>query len=346
MKTFLVKAMLMVSDIVGLNWVFRLVNAKKLRIVMYHGIADSELPTFYWTQLPLREFKLQMNILRESYTPISSESLTNDMSGGLNYPSNAVVVTFDDGYENLFRNAWEVLKEKKMPATIFVVTGLSETKAIIWTDVIYTMFIKYFDRDIDLSMHDLQIYPKCIDLDERIEAVEQLKTSLKSFPEEKRKAVIMHLLEKYPLREDEYFDELRLLSVGQIMELSKSREIQIASHSHNHPILSTLSPELQADEIEASVEALASWGIPKASIFAYPNGRPQDFDEDTTSILKSNGIAIAVTTVEGFNDAASDPYRLKRIAVGADTDTWEFKARLSGLYGFVSSILNVVVNVK
>lgn len=37
--------------------------------------------------------------------------------------SNAVALTFDDGFENFATNAWPLLREHRFPATLFVVTG-------------------------------------------------------------------------------------------------------------------------------------------------------------------------------------------------------------------------------
>ena len=44
-------------------------------------------------------------------------------------PRNAFVLTFDDGYECVYTNAWPILKELQIPATIFVITGLLDTNA-------------------------------------------------------------------------------------------------------------------------------------------------------------------------------------------------------------------------
>ena len=38
-------------------------------------------------------------------------------------PARVFVVTFDDGYENVYRHAWPILKELSVPATVFVVTS-------------------------------------------------------------------------------------------------------------------------------------------------------------------------------------------------------------------------------
>lgn len=341
MKDCLIKTLFIALDVLGINFVFRLLNAKRLRVLMYHGVTSETMSTFYWTQLSLRKFRTQMEILKKRYNVISAASMVSGQSDEITYPNHSVIVTFDDGYENVFTEARKVLHGLELPATIFVVTELSQSGQIIWTDLLYTIFITHFDTEIDLTGFGLKIHPKCSDRNMRAESVEQVKTALKSYSEKDRQAVMDHLSTIYPLNKSDYLGALRLMSVEQIVELSKSGGIQIASHSHHHPILSTLSLEQQSSEIDMSVSILSSWQLPKSHIFAYPNGRPQDFNEHTISALKSAGIRAAVTTVDGFYDPADGPYRIRRIPIGADMNSWEYRARLSGLYYFLLKIAGI-----
>ena len=43
-------------------------------------------------------------------------------------PSNVFAVTFDDGYENNYRNAWPILRDLHVPATIFLATKYLDSK--------------------------------------------------------------------------------------------------------------------------------------------------------------------------------------------------------------------------
>jgi len=234
-----------ICDILGLNILFRRIYSKKIRILMYHGVTAEKLPSFYWTQLPLTKFKAQMAILKKKYNVISFPSLLAEDMGGFNCSKDSVIITFDDGYKNIYYEAWPVLKELQFPATIFIVTNISKSENIIWTDLLYNMLIKKNVSEIDLSKFNLDKYLEDSNYNKKAIAIKNLKTKLKSFSEEDRNTVINYLLNMYPISEKEYFDIFKLLSVEQIKELSKSNVIQIASHTHNHPILSTLSPEKQ-----------------------------------------------------------------------------------------------------
>ena len=66
-------------------------------------------------------------------------------------------------------------------------------------------------------------------------------------------------------------------------------------------------------------------------VFAYPNGRAIDFDERAKVAVEAAGIPFALTTEQGLNDRAADPYALKRVCVGADLPLHRFRLLVAGL---------------
>ena len=80
-----------------------------LVIVTYHPVT-----AFHATQ-----FAKQMNTLLKMGSPISlGDDITTILKRGYN-----IAVTFDDAYQSVLKNALPVLREKNIPATIFVPTG-------------------------------------------------------------------------------------------------------------------------------------------------------------------------------------------------------------------------------
>ena len=60
--------------------------------------------------------------------------------------------------------------------------------------------------------------------------------------------------------------------------------------------------------------------------FAYPSGRPQDYNSDIKEIVKEEGFACAVSTVRGQNHAGDDLFDLKRMGYW-DQDSGMFGLR-------------------
>ncbi|MCA2331193.1 polysaccharide deacetylase family protein, partial [Mycobacterium avium] len=65
-------------------------------------------------------------------------------------------------------------------------------------------------------------------------------------------------------------------------------------------------------------------------VFAYPNGRLQDFDERAKDVLRARGVRWALSTAPGFADRSCDPLALPRLAVGGDASLNYFKLLVSG----------------
>ncbi|MEA3489785.1 MAG: polysaccharide deacetylase family protein [Candidatus Omnitrophota bacterium] len=95
-------------------------------ILMYHAVRDDRSSTLNVTP---ENFSRQMAFLRESgYSVISLDDLVRHIRKGRRFVPGAVVITFDDGYEDNYFHAFPVLKKYDMPATIFLITGYTGTR--------------------------------------------------------------------------------------------------------------------------------------------------------------------------------------------------------------------------
>jgi peptidoglycan/xylan/chitin deacetylase (PgdA/CDA1 family) len=95
---------------------------EKVIVFMYHHIAESEAGEEV-TITPAK-FESHLKILKENkYQVISIEDYVHFLKEGKAVPPNAVVITFDDGYESYYRYAYHLLKKYGYTATNFVVTS-------------------------------------------------------------------------------------------------------------------------------------------------------------------------------------------------------------------------------
>ncbi|MEZ4379100.1 MAG: polysaccharide deacetylase family protein [Gemmatimonadales bacterium] len=85
-------------------------------ILMYHAIAEAPGPT----SIPPVVFRAQMEALAASGRPVVPlEAL---LAGFGAVPPGAVVITFDDGFVDFATEAWPVLRDLALPATVFLPT--------------------------------------------------------------------------------------------------------------------------------------------------------------------------------------------------------------------------------
>lgn len=99
---------------------------KKVSILMYHQVGEFARPSAHRaTFCHIRRFRSQMAYLhRFGYKVISLEDALDGLFGNGSLPGHAVVITFDDGYQNFRDYAFPVLRQYGFPATVFLVSGL------------------------------------------------------------------------------------------------------------------------------------------------------------------------------------------------------------------------------
>lgn len=331
MKSLLIRIVLFLADIFGLNRLFRSMNSDKIRILMYHGVSDIRLPSFYWTLLDRNVFLSQMAYISKKYNVVGPENIYADG----NEVKDRVVITFDDGLLNNYTTVLPILKEYDMPAVCFVLPLLSAKNEMMWTDKLYAVLIEDKNNILDLSKFSLGIYELESDPGKHAGAIKNLISKLKTIPNDKRSEILEYIFNDVAPGNVKDLGVFGLMSPARIKELSETGDFSIGAHTNTHPILSTMSSSEQEKEIKGGIDKLAEWGISTIPVFAYPNGRTEDFNEETVKILEKYNFKAALTTIDGLHDPADDKYRIKRINIGADAGKWEFRARLSGLYYFL-----------
>jgi peptidoglycan/xylan/chitin deacetylase (PgdA/CDA1 family) len=89
-------------------------------VLNYHGVSDHiQNPLM----LHVKEFDKQIAYLhREGYHTITPQQLLAHLKTGAPLPSKPILITFDDGYRNVYENACPILKKYGMTATFFIIT--------------------------------------------------------------------------------------------------------------------------------------------------------------------------------------------------------------------------------
>ena len=88
-------------------------------ILVYHSVSDNKSP---YSISPER-FKRQFKYLFDNYSIISLDEIVSFVKGEKNVPKKSVCITFDDGFESVYKVAYPLFKENKCPFTVFLTTG-------------------------------------------------------------------------------------------------------------------------------------------------------------------------------------------------------------------------------
>jgi hypothetical protein len=115
-------------------------------------------------------------------------------------------------------------------------------------------------------------------------------------------------------------------------------QITFGSHTHTHPIMATLDEEKANFELAESGRLIEERLGTPCRLFSYPNGTATDFGPREQRLLQCYGYSVAVSQIDGFNDAATDLTRLRRINVGRNENLSFFIAKISGVWSLLKRL--------
>lgn len=116
-------AVMIVLLLAGAGFVFWLFarEANGVPILVYHRVNDTDTNP---TTLKVADFEAQMKFLADNgYHVIAPDDLLDAWESGKTLPANPIVLTFDDGHEDLYKNVFPILQKYNMRATVFLVTN-------------------------------------------------------------------------------------------------------------------------------------------------------------------------------------------------------------------------------
>ncbi len=243
-------------------------------ILNYHGVVKTLRPELSKNHMSVEQFEAHLKYYSENYEVIPLESLISLVNEGVKPSRPTVAITFDDGYENNFSNAFPLLKQYNFPATIFVTAqAISKPGEALWYDA-----LDICRNEIDwksIIRPDSGINFSDDSANSTAANFEQFKKRIKSLTADKKQALFMQLfpgtlladaLSKAP---SEYWN---LLNPEQIKELSTSGIIEIGSHGLSHTNLDLLSEEALKIELRESKILLEQACASPVISIAFPDG--------------------------------------------------------------------------
>lgn len=313
---------------VGVPALSRRVRRGRLAIIMYHGVEPKPLSPPCWHVLDTATFRRQLQYVRRHFSVLPLEEALERLDAGT-LPERAAALTFDDGTQNLLTHAAPVLRETALPAAVFLATGPMGTDETLWPDRLWLAFARTNAPDIDLTPAGLGTRPLSSAAD-RGTAYAATVNHLKDLPDEERISRLASLVATLVPEWDGDPGPFRLLSWAQACELASDGQVTLYPHTVTHPILSTCADEKVEDEILESCATVERQTGRAPAVFAYPNGRAQDFDERAKTALRRRGVRWALSTTHGLADRDSDPLALPRLAIGNNLSFAGFRLLVSG----------------
>lgn len=288
------------------------VRRKGVVAMMYHRINQGPA---HFPGMPVDQFRDQMRWIRRNCTPVAAEEVLDAArrAGRIRPP---LLVTFDDGYRDYHDRAYPILRELGIPAAVFLSTHFMDRGGLLWTERVHWA-VAHTRKD---SLRPPWAPGRAIPLGDgasRAAAARECNRHLKGIRDAERLRWLEPLIAQLEVAEADTTLGRQMLSWD---EVRATREgTHYGGHSHTHPILSQLEPAALEEEIRTCRDRIAAETGVAPRTFAYPNGRPQDFNEATRALLARYGFDIVFSTVEGIIGPDSDPMALTRQHSGGTT---------------------------
>jgi peptidoglycan/xylan/chitin deacetylase (PgdA/CDA1 family) len=308
----------------------RLAYRDELTILMYHGIIREPLIVDDWCFIDESSFGMQIEYLKRHFEIVFLfEALERIRKGEVKRPT--AVITFDDGYQNNHDVAFPILQRERIPATVFLATGLMNTEDTVWYCRLNLALSQTQKDSIEWngSRFDLST------LGLKAKASAAIQDRLKKLGHPNLMAAIRGIILELGGNPDcsiEGGSPFRMLDKNAIGEMAASGLIEFGAHTHHHSILSHLSNGERKNEIRQSVHTVYELTGRPCRYFAYPNGRAEDYSSEAIRDLKICGIQAAVTTISGPNDRVTPVMELRRYGIGAHLPMAEFQLMVHHFY--------------
>jgi peptidoglycan/xylan/chitin deacetylase (PgdA/CDA1 family) len=261
---------------------------RRLTVVLFHRVLpapDALLPD----EPDVQRFAGILRWLSGTFTVMTLRDAVAALERG-RLPRRALVITFDDGYADNATHALPALQAAGLPATFFVTTRFLDG-GLMWNDRVIEAVRAWQHPVIDLSRHEL---PKVVLGPRRHEAVDLLLGAMKYLDFDRREAIATELLQ-----ESGSAVTRLMMDASQLRQLHAAG-MEVAAHTHSHPILARLGRDAARTEMATNKALLEQIIEAPVTSFAYPNGRlGQDYTADHPELLAELGFRCAVTTMPG-----------------------------------------------
>jgi len=290
------------------------------RILYYHRVNDDNDPFFPAISTEL--FEQEMRFISRHYEVVPLSALFTHLENGSK--RSVLAITFDDGYQDNFQNAFPILQRFGLPATIFLTTGSMDCRRPMWFEQLAGAVKRTTKTHIDLEIDIPRRFPLTNEA-ERLASNAGIFSLLRALPDKERSFWLDHILKQIGVcPDDERID--KMLTWDQARRM-KGNGIEFGGHTVTHPFLSKLTADQAVWEVSECKRRIEEELQDKVDFFAYPNGRGEDFGEWNKEVLRTAGYQAAVTTLWGMNYASTDRMELRR--GGPWESTWpQFACKL------------------
>ncbi len=299
----------------GFSVLSRLTGKEKGFVLMYHRVLDEPPQESVFVQpgmyVQTVTFRRHVEYLRLQFYILDLSELIGRIESGKSVDK-CCSITFDDGWRDTYLQAYPVLLEYGIPASIFLATGFIGTDRIFWPEE-FSFYLRQPEM-LEAVREKSQVLGRIIDEksgDGKERLLDECISALKVFSAGEREELLVYLRSHC----DAPLSERLLVTWEEAQQMHASGLVSFGAHTANHVILDQVRLEEAEQEIAQSrVDIEKQLGV-RPDLFAYPNG---NYTSEIRDIVKKQGFKGAVTTKKGWVNPGTDMHEIPRIGMHED----------------------------
>lgn len=243
-------------------------------------------------------FEKHLDWISSHYDIVSLDTLASKIMQGDPESGSLAAITFDDGYADVYANAFPLLSSRGLPATIFIVSDLTDTSRLQTHDELYLLISGVLEQweapgeklstflNVAGLRHNKGLLLKCAH-----DPFLLTRLFFENFCRQQIDA-LLELLRGRIIVDKEILAEFHSLNWEKLREM-EAANITIGSHTRSHPLLTNENAEVIKEEVEGSLQLFKEKLQNPVRHFAYPNG---SFCKQAVEAVSAAGYDFAYTT--------------------------------------------------
>lgn len=312
-----------------LLWLRARAGKRALAVLTYHRVGPAErageLDPALFEATPA-QLEAQLEVISAQCTPVSIGDVRR-FAMGARLPPNPVLVTFDDGYLEGHDVALPILRRAGVPATFFIPTAFPDAGRLFWWDRVHLLMRRAAREPIELN------YPRRLSLRPRRAPAAAARLVCQAI----KQTAGIDLPRLWETLEEQAGVSLspveeRALAARAIMGFAEVRALvaaglDVQSHSHEHLVLNTLTPEAARRDLARSAEVLRDALGTEVFGVAYPVG--YELRGPIRRAPEEAGFELGFTNDTGVCSGGSlDPLQIPRLSMDLHYALADYKSRL------------------
>jgi len=283
-----------------LKFSYKFMKSESLTVFCFHDVSNnpSEFSYKHDLNVPPDIFDYQIDFIDRNFNVISPDELL-----AFRIPSNAALITFDDGFKSYFTNAISILKKYNLPSIIFL--NMEPIKgAVFWSGLItylcdkHSEFRRHIASKAKLNYDEKSLYLYC--------SREIVNSFLKLKGDTFKSEV------------EEYIGDFATLQ--DLESVSSNKLVFFGNHLYNHDVPLLLSDNELIESFCKNEDELRKYPNSR-NMFAFPFGQPDTcFSGRQIELLLENGAKKVFSAYPVINSDISAPY-LHRIPLDIRNNT-------------------------